>query len=104
MPRRTGWTDKILIFFSDLQKLEQRAKKWIELHGEYVEYIPISVAVACFLPGRAKDLSAPFVMCVLIYCLEPFFLNLPLYKKNSKIYYHKCTRIFTWNTHYSVRL
>jgi len=24
-------------FFSGLQKLEQRAKKWIELRGEYVE-------------------------------------------------------------------
>jgi len=32
-----GWTDKILIFLSDLQKLEQQAKKYIELRGEYVE-------------------------------------------------------------------
>ena len=45
-------------FLSGLQKLEQRAKKWIELRGEYVEYIQRLVAVACFLPGRAKDLSA----------------------------------------------
>ena len=30
--------------------LEQRAKKCIELRGEYVEYIPSLVAVACFLP------------------------------------------------------
>ena len=44
---------------SGLQKLEQRAKKCIELCGEYVEQIPSLVAVACFLPGRAKDLSAP---------------------------------------------
>jgi hypothetical protein len=35
---------------SRLQKLEQRAKKCIELRGED--------AVACFLPGWAKDLSA----------------------------------------------
>ena len=28
---------KTLNFFSGLQKLEQRAKKCIELHGEYVE-------------------------------------------------------------------
>ena len=41
---------------SGLQKLEQRAK-CIELRGEYVELIPSLVAVACFLPGRAKDLS-----------------------------------------------
>ena len=27
--------------------------------GEYVEQIPSLFAVACFLPGRAKDLSAP---------------------------------------------
>jgi len=46
-------------FLSGLQKLEQRAKKCIELRGEYVEEILSLVAVACFLPGRAKDLSAP---------------------------------------------
>ena len=42
---------------SGLQKLEQRAEKCIELRGECVEKIPSLVAVACFLPGRAKDLS-----------------------------------------------
>ena len=46
-------------FLSGLQKLEQRAKKCIELRGQYVEFIPSLVAVACFLTGRAKDLSAP---------------------------------------------
>ena len=46
-------------FLSGLQKLEHWAKKFIELHGEYVEQIPSSVAVAFFLPGRVKDLSAP---------------------------------------------
>ena len=45
-------------FFSGLQKLEQQAKKFIEHRGEYVEYIPILIAVACFLPGRAKNLPA----------------------------------------------
>jgi len=45
-------------FFNGLQKLEQWAKKCIELSGEYVEYIPSLVTVACFLPDRAKDLSA----------------------------------------------
>jgi hypothetical protein len=39
--------------------LEQRAKKCIELRGECVELIPSLVAVACFLPGRTKDLSVP---------------------------------------------
>ena len=34
-------------------------KKCIELGEEYVEQILSLVAVACFLPGRAKDLSAP---------------------------------------------
>jgi hypothetical protein len=46
-------------FLSGLQKLEQLAKKYIELCGEYVEQIPSFIAVACFLPGWAKDLSAP---------------------------------------------
>jgi hypothetical protein len=38
---------------SGLQKLEQWAKKCIEVCGEYVEYIPSLVTVACFLPGQA---------------------------------------------------
>jgi len=58
LPRRPGWTDKFPVFFSGLQKLEQRAKKSIQLHREYVDYIPSLVAVACFLPGRAKNLLA----------------------------------------------
>jgi len=38
LPRRPGWMDDLLNFFlSGLQKLEQRAKKCIELHGEYAE-------------------------------------------------------------------
>ena len=47
-----------------VQKLGQRTKKCIELRGDYVEWIPSLVAVACFLPGRAKDLSAPLVLRV----------------------------------------
>jgi len=46
-------------FLSGLQKLEQRAKKCIQLRGEYVEEILSVVTVAFFLPGQAKDLSAP---------------------------------------------
>jgi len=37
LPRRPGWKDKLLNFLSGLQKLQQRAKKCIELRGEYVE-------------------------------------------------------------------
>jgi len=60
LPRKPGWMNKILNFYlSGLQKLEQRGKKCIELRGEYVGQIPSLVSVACFLPGRAKDLSAP---------------------------------------------
>jgi hypothetical protein len=36
LPRRPGWTDKLLVFCG-LQKLEQRAKKWIDFRGECVE-------------------------------------------------------------------
>ena len=54
--------DEILFFFlSGLQALEQRAKKSIELRGEYVELIPSLVAVVCFLPGRAKTYQHPLV-------------------------------------------
>jgi hypothetical protein len=41
LPRRPGWTDKLLIFF---------------LSGLQIYSLD---AVACFLPGRAKDLWAP---------------------------------------------
>jgi len=34
LPRRPGWTDKLLNFFEWLANLGQRAKKCIELHGE----------------------------------------------------------------------
>ena len=38
VPRRPGWTGNLLnFFFSGLQKLEQRAKKCVELRGECVE-------------------------------------------------------------------
>jgi len=60
LPWRPGWTDNFLNFlFSGLQKLEQRAKKCTEFHADYFEQIASLVAVACFLPDRAKDLSAP---------------------------------------------
>jgi len=54
-------------FLSGLQKLQQRAKKCTELRGEYVEQIPSLVSIACFLPGQAKDFSAPPHMCVCVY-------------------------------------
>jgi len=44
--------------------LEQRAKKCIELRGEYVEYIPNLFAVAFFLPCQTNDLSAPHRTCM----------------------------------------
>ena len=40
--------DNIPIFFIVLQKLQQWAKKCIELRGEYVKKIPSVVAVAYF--------------------------------------------------------
>jgi len=45
-------------FLSGLQKSELRPKKCIKPRWQYVEEIPILIAVACFLPGWAKDLSA----------------------------------------------
>jgi len=55
------WSDRqpSEFFLSGLQKVEQHTEKCIELRGEYVEQIRSLVVVACFLPGRAKDLSAP---------------------------------------------
>ena len=37
VPRRPGWTDLLNFFWSGFRKLQQRAKKCIELRGEYVE-------------------------------------------------------------------
>ena len=74
IPAAETWLDgqHSEFFLSVLQKLEQQAKKCVELRGEYVEEIPSLVAVACFLPGRAKDFSAPLIyiymsVCVYIY-------------------------------------
>jgi hypothetical protein len=58
-PRRLGWTDKLLIFLCGLQNLEQSAKKYTELRGEYVEHIPSLFAVDFFLSGRVTELSTP---------------------------------------------
>jgi hypothetical protein len=58
-PRGLGWTDKLLIFLSGLQKLEQSAKKCTELRVEYVEHIPSLFAVDIFLLVRVTVLSAP---------------------------------------------
>jgi len=55
-PKKSEYNQKRL---SGLKKLELRARKCNELRGEYVEQIPSLVAVACFLPGRAKELLAP---------------------------------------------
>jgi hypothetical protein len=54
--RRPFWKDNRLIFFC-LHNLEQRAKKCIELRGEWIntEFGRYSLV----LRGRAKDLSAP---------------------------------------------
>ena len=49
-------TSDFFFFLGGVQKLEQRAKKCIELRGEYIEYIPRLVAVACFLLDRTEDL------------------------------------------------
>ena len=53
-------------FLIGLQKLEQRAKKCIELCGGVCWINHDLVAVACFLPGRAKDfISTPLVESII---------------------------------------
>jgi hypothetical protein len=52
------WLDLLNFSFEWLAKVRATAKKCIELCGEYVEYIPSVVTVACFFPGWVKDLSA----------------------------------------------
>jgi len=54
----TRFEEQITDFLSGLQNLEQRAKKFTELRGEYVEQIPSLFAVDFFFPGRVTDLSA----------------------------------------------
>jgi len=71
LPRSPGWTDKLLNFLSGLHNLEQLAKNCIELRGEYVEKIPSLVAVDCFLPVRAKDLSALLVFLLSLSIIPP---------------------------------
>jgi hypothetical protein len=49
--------DNLLNFLNGLQKLEQRAKKFIELHWRILKTFPSLVAVACYLPDQAKYLT-----------------------------------------------
>ena len=71
LPRRPGWTDSFLIFYlSGLQKVEQWTKKSTEFRGECVEQIPSLVAAACFLPVRAKYLSASHPIWTLLILLK----------------------------------
>jgi hypothetical protein len=58
LPRGPIRTDKLPNFFQWLVNIEQRKKKCIELRGEYFESIPILFAVACSLPGHAKNLTS----------------------------------------------
>jgi hypothetical protein len=37
LPWRPVWMENLIFFLSGMQKLEQRAKKCIELRGEYFE-------------------------------------------------------------------
>jgi len=62
-------------FLSGLRKLEQWAKKCIVLRGEYVELILSMVTVTCFRPSRAKDLSAPPHMHVVLCLVLSKFLK-----------------------------
>ena len=61
-------------FLSGLQKLEQRAKKCIELRGEYVEKIPTLVAAACLLPGEAELSAPPRISCNVAFPLQQCLL------------------------------
>jgi len=61
---------------SGLQKIEQGAKKCIELRGEYVELIPSLVAVTYFVLGRPKDLTEP-----------PLMYGVQVFGKPTAVYY-----------------
>ena len=64
---------------SGLQNLQQWAKKCIELRGVCVELIPSFVAVACFLPGKVKDLPEPPRLTKIASSFQPVdFHSVPL--------------------------
>ena len=65
----------------------RQTKTRVQLRGEYVEYIPSLVDVACFLAGRANDLSAPpsyLYNMLAIMCLHNVL----------QVSHYKCTRLF----------
>ena len=76
------------IFFSDLQKLKQRAKNCIELLGQYVEWTPSLLAVACFLPGRAKDLSAHPRVIAVVLCRKLIYYYFNVVRTVNHVLYH----------------
>ena len=61
LPRRPGWTDNLLnLFFWVACKSQSNGLKSVfSFVGSMFNKSRVFVAVACFLPGRAKDLSAP---------------------------------------------
>ena len=67
-----------MIFLEWLTKFRATSKIYIELRGEYDELIPIKVTVVCFLPGRAKDLSA-----TLAFLLRRLYSTLELSKLDT---------------------
>jgi hypothetical protein len=49
-----------------------------------------------------KNVTQP-KRCILIFSAS-FVWNISHYKKNETRYYHKCTNVFTWRTHYIGRI
>jgi len=62
-------------FWVAWKSLSNGLRSVFELRGEYVEFIPSLVAVACVLPGRAKDLSAPLVSLYTWFSLISLFIK-----------------------------
>jgi len=65
--------------------------KCIDLGGEYVESVPSLVTAACFLPGRAKYLSAP---------LRIFKLPIMSFVFRSRVLWPLEASDFQWNSSY----
>ena len=91
LPRRPGWTDNLLNCFW-VKVLVISATYFILWEGIFLVRLTKSlVAVACFLPGRAKDLSAPRYNVVFAGDWRRFYICPPYFFQTGKKHRRKRT-------------
>ena len=101
LPRRPGWTDNLMNFFwVALKSYSKGLRSVLSFVGSMLNKIPSLVAVACFLPGRAKDLPAPpRTLCTVIGAACRFQY---VYRTQSQC--HRMENLKSGNAHHAIQV